>query len=137
MDGTVPTQDKKILFFDGVCHLCHWSVDFLISQNRTSGILFAPLQGSTALHLLPAQTVQQMSSLVYWREGQIYTHSTAFIMACADLGSYWKLILVLKWFPLVLRDGVYNIIARHRYQWFGRSEFCRLPKPEERSYFLD
>jgi predicted DCC family thiol-disulfide oxidoreductase YuxK len=31
---------------------------------------------------------------------------------------------------------VYSFIARHRYQWMGRSETCRVPSPKERARFI-
>jgi len=39
--------------------------------------------------------------------------------------------------PIVLYDGVYNAIARHRYRLFGRSEVCTLPCDQDHSRFLD
>jgi len=38
--------------------------------------------------------------------------------------------------PSGLRNLVYDFVARHRYQWFGRSEQCSLPLPEWRDRFL-
>jgi predicted DCC family thiol-disulfide oxidoreductase YuxK len=36
-----------------------------------------------------------------------------------------------------LRDPLYNLIARHRYRVFGRSDVCTLPTTPHRSRFLD
>jgi predicted DCC family thiol-disulfide oxidoreductase YuxK len=39
--------------------------------------------------------------------------------------------------PRVIRDAAYDVVARNRYQWFGRQESCMVPTPELRARFLD
>lgn len=45
--------------------------------------------------------------------------------------------MLFKIVPQKLRDSLYDFIARHRYQWFGKKDVCRLPSIEERKFFLD
>lgn len=33
--------------------------------------------------------------------------------------------------------ALYRLVARHRYQWFGRSETCLLPPADYAQRFLD
>ncbi len=35
-----------------------------------------------------------------------------------------------------LRDWIYDLVARNRYRWFGKTSMCLLPSPELRSRFL-
>jgi predicted DCC family thiol-disulfide oxidoreductase YuxK len=42
----------------------------------------------------------------------------------------WRWARGLRWVPRPLRDGVYDVVARNRYRWFGRSETCLVPTPE-------
>ena len=30
----------------------------------------------------------------------------------------------------LLRDAAYDLVARHRYRWFGKTEYCGLIPPE-------
>jgi len=39
--------------------------------------------------------------------------------------------------PRVLRDWLYNRIARNRYDWFGKRDSCYRPTPEQAARFLD
>jgi predicted DCC family thiol-disulfide oxidoreductase YuxK len=39
--------------------------------------------------------------------------------------------------PAAILNGIYNVIARHRYRVFGRYEQCLIPRPEHRSRFVD
>ena len=45
----------------------------------------------------------------------------------------YALILI----PAPLRDWVYNWVAGHRYQWFGRLDSCLVPDPGVADRFLD
>jgi predicted DCC family thiol-disulfide oxidoreductase YuxK len=39
--------------------------------------------------------------------------------------------------PRSALDSLYDFVARHRYQIFGRQEICISPSPEFRDRFLD
>ena len=39
--------------------------------------------------------------------------------------------------PAVLRDAVYDVVARRRYAWFGRKDECMIPSPALRARFVD
>jgi predicted DCC family thiol-disulfide oxidoreductase YuxK len=43
----------------------------------------------------------------------------------------------LQMVPRVIRDPVYDLVARHRYQWFGRRTTCFVPTPATRDRFID
>jgi len=38
--------------------------------------------------------------------------------------------------PAFFRNWVYDIIARYRYNWFGKKESCMIPTPELKGKFL-
>jgi predicted DCC family thiol-disulfide oxidoreductase YuxK len=128
--------DKKIIFFDGVCHLCHAFVDSMIQADQKHRFYFAPLQGETASNLLPTEMSQTLESLIYYDQGQLLQRSDAILKIFADLGGPYKLILVAKIFPLPLRDFIYQWVAKNRYRWFGKRNFCRLAQDDEKDYLL-
>lgn len=128
---------QRILFFDGYCNLCNRSVDFLIRRDRNKQLLFAPLQGSTALKLLPEALRKEVDSVVYYDNGSIYTQSTASLKVAQVLGFPWSWARVFLLFPPKWRDACYRFIARRRLKWFGKRSTCRMPSLEERSRFLD
>lgn len=130
------STSERIVFFDGVCGLCNRFIDRLLRMDRDGSLSFAPLQGSTAQQRLPAGMADAMESVVYLRDGAVLQRSDAALRILIDLGS-WR-VLHGAWFifPRVLRDEVYNWIARNRYRWFGKRETCRIPTPEERGRFL-
>ena len=130
------TQEQTIVFFDGYCGLCSKAVNFLLEIDSQHRLHFAPLQGSTASELLAAEVVQDLDTIVVWQRGVAHERSRAILNAMVEAGGVWRLMGVFKIVPSVLSVAVYRFIARNRYKCFGKSDTCRLPSAEERSYFL-
>ena len=127
---------ERVLFFDGICHLCNGFVDFAISQDRQRRIRFAPLQGTTAPQYLIPSDLEALETVIYFRSGKTYHRSLAIIMLLKDLGGLWSLSSVLLVIPGFLRDSIYRWVAKNRYLWFGQRDFCRLPEAHERDFLL-
>jgi predicted DCC family thiol-disulfide oxidoreductase YuxK len=126
-----------ILFFDGVCALCNSSVDSLLRADVHRRIRFAPIQGETAKRLLPPLPGDPLEwTLLYLDERGLHQYSDAAIEVSRRIGGFHALAGLLRAVPRALRDPVYRWIARNRYRWFGKTDACRVPKPEERERFL-
>ena len=69
--------------------------------------------------------------------GRAYTDTDAIMRVLAGLGGIWKLAVLARVLPQLLRDRGYRWLARNRYSWFGRHEACYLPTPAQRARFLD
>lgn len=128
---------NQIVFFDGVCVLCNGFVDFILSRDGERLFKFAPLQGETAKRTLPEAYVKDMTTVVLWSQGQIFTRSDAALMILTQLGGGWAAMKVFWIVPSFVRDLFYRLVAGQRYHWFGKRDSCRLPTPEERAQFLD
>ena len=128
---------RRIIFFDGVCGLCNWSIDFVLKHDQRHDFQFSPLQGETAKTLLTPADANDLNSMVLWVQGRSYRKSAAVVRVLWQLGSHWQVLGSLLWLiPLPFRNLGYTIVAKNRYKIFGKKESCRLPTPEERSRFL-
>ncbi|WP_413294192.1 thiol-disulfide oxidoreductase DCC family protein [Bdellovibrio sp. HCB185ZH] len=132
----VDVKMRNVVFFDGVCHLCNGFVDAVITRDPQHRFLFAPLQGSTAEALLPAQDRVNLDTVIYYESGRIYHRSAAVLKILSGLGGVYGLSRLGWIIPGFIRDSLYKLIAKNRYSWFGQRDFCRLPTPSERSYLL-
>lgn len=131
-------NNKPVILFDGVCNLCTGSVQFILKRDKEKKFMFASLQsdyGQTLLkHFdLPTST---FNSFILYQDEKIYTRSTAALKMFQQLKG-WKWVKILWIFPKLIRDAVYNLIAKNRYKWFGKKEECWLPTPELKARFLD
>lgn len=131
--------DKPILLFDGVCNFCNSSVNFIVDRNSSKDILFSSLQSETGQQLLERFNLpkENFSSLVLVEGDKYYTKSTAALKVAGHLDGAWKGLKVLKIVPKFIRDFGYDLIAKNRYKWFGKTDQCRIPTKEMRERFLN
>ncbi len=129
-------EPQPIIFFDGVCGLCNRSVDFIIRHDKKKKFRFASLQGSTAKTMIDPAFINDLQTFVFCDNGKIYTKSTAALRVFRKLNGIFTICILFFIIPKRIRDFLYNVIAKHRYQWFGGKETCRIPSPDERKYFL-
>ncbi|MBU6375530.1 MAG: DUF393 domain-containing protein [Bdellovibrionales bacterium] len=132
-----PPLPKTIVFFDGVCGLCNFTVDFLMRIDRKHTLHFAPLQGRIASALLPSSQRLDLDTVILASAGRTDDRSTAVLRTLISVGGLWKIAAIFLLIPKFIRDTVYRAVALNRYSWFGKRETCRLPTREERGRILD
>jgi predicted DCC family thiol-disulfide oxidoreductase YuxK len=126
-----------LVLFDGVCNLCNKAVRYIAHRDKKDMFRFVPLQSNIAEqirkdHRIPAHT----DSVIYFRRGKIYTHSTAALKIAKDLGGrhcLWHLLMII---PKPVRDYFYDLIARKRYEWFGKTATCQIPDHSIKRKFM-
>jgi len=123
----------QILIFDGVCTLCNGWVDFIIQRNEN--INFCAGQSPEGEALLKKHNIKDFESVVLLEEGIVFLKSSAILRIFKKLSAFWPLLYLLIIIPPFFRDRIYDLIARHRYRWFGKRKECRMPSKEERERF--
>lgn len=132
------TKYERLILFDGVCNWCNGWVSFAIAHDPNGQFKFGTLQSDPAQRILrdlhlPATDYQTFLLL---EEGHVYTKSTAALRVIRQLSGWWPLFYVGVLVPVSLRDMIYDVVARHRYQWMGRAATCRVPTQTERDRFV-
>jgi predicted DCC family thiol-disulfide oxidoreductase YuxK len=139
-----PKEQMKIVFYDGECGLCDYFVQFILLHDEAKKFYFSPLQGNLVKELgIEAQSKSSLSqdsgpwmTVLFWDQGKVYSRSEAAIKIISQLGGAWDFFKIALVVPAVLRDLVYDFIARHRYQWFGKFDSCKIPSSEQKSRFI-
>ena len=131
-------SEPSIVLYDGVCHFCTASVQFIIKRDPTARFRFASQQSPTGRALLAkAGLPQSMDTFVLIESDQAYTRSTAALKVASQLSGAWWLFGIFWLMPRSIRDAAYGVVARNRYRWFGKRETCWVPTPEIRARFID
>ena len=119
-------KKKAIILFDGVCNLCNSSVQFVIKHDNKNQFLFASLQSDASRKLLLQFNYEnpKMKSIVLIENDNVYDKSTAALRIAKKLARPWNLLYLFIILPKAFRDFFYNIIAKHRYRWFGKRDTC-------------
>jgi predicted DCC family thiol-disulfide oxidoreductase YuxK len=138
-------MSHPILLYDGVCGLCNRFVQFILHRDRNAVFRFASLQSAFSAPILARHCANPNDLdtvyLVLNHElpnEQLLSRSDAVLSVLKQLQDPWRPVaLLLQPIPKFLRNPAYNLIARHRYRLFGRSEKCMLPPDADHSRFLD
>lgn len=130
--------NEAVILYDGVCNLCNASVRFILRYEKGPRYRFAPLQGDFASKVRYQYALPEDSdSVVLIENNQIFTASTAALRIAKHLKVPWSWLFVFEVLPVSFRDAVYHWIARNRYRWFGKKDYCEVPSPEVAYRFLD
>jgi predicted DCC family thiol-disulfide oxidoreductase YuxK len=132
-DRVVPAfDDSRALFvFDGVCVLCSGGAKWIMRHDRKAMINFTPAQSALGRALYAHYGVEMDESYLLVADGRAYTASRGYIEVCRILGGWWRIFLVAAVIPERMRDWFYALIARNRYRWFGKVDYCALLTQEQ------
>ena len=126
-----------VILFDGVCNFCDASVQFILNRDPNETFHFASLQSEAGQELLKKYQVREdVDSMILIENDKVYYKSAAALRISRHLLGAWKLLYVFMIVPAPIRNVVYDLIARNRYNWFGQKESCMLPPPNVRKRFL-
>src|SRR4051812_6382863 len=128
---------EQIVLFDGECHFCDWSVQFIIKRDPKELFRFVSLQSVVGQELLERYKVPlDIDSMVLIEQEKVYVKSNAALRICRHLRGAWKLLYIFKLIPISIRNSVYDWIAKNRYKWFGKKETCMVLPPNVRKRLL-
>lgn len=127
-----------IVLFDGVCHFCSSTVQWIIQRDIHDRFRFTPLQSQTGLTILDYHhQSHNINTVVLIFKNKVFIKSNAILEICFHLGGFYKCFYIFKLIPTFIRNWGYDIFAKHRYQFFGRDEHCMMPDPKINYKFLD
>lgn len=137
-------MEHPVLLYDGVCGLCNRTVQFVLRYDREKKFRFAALQSAFAAKLLAkkgvdASDLNSFYIVVIREEGEVLLErSDAVLFVMERLPGIWPAVArVLRLIPRGIRDWGYRVIARSRYQLFGKYDTCPLPSEADRERFIE
>jgi predicted DCC family thiol-disulfide oxidoreductase YuxK len=132
-------SENPIILFDGICNLCNRSVQFVLKYDKQKLFRFASLQSTAGQRLLKEYHLSEtvFNSFVLIKNNKTYLKSTAALMVAKELTGIIKILYIFIIVPAFIRNGIYNVIAKNRYKWFGKQDSCMMPTPDLQSRFLN
>lgn len=130
-------ENKHIIYFDGVCGLCNSFVSLLLKID--SDLKFATLQGKSGQELLNKINFNnaEFDTVIFQKNEQIYTKSTAVFEIFKTIGGIWKIFLIFSFLPISLTDTIYRYIALKRFKIFGKLDQCDISIFNKPGQFID
>ncbi len=128
---------KSLILFDGYCYMCNRVVQFILKFDRRKVFLFAPLESSAGLYWKEKWKIpESVDSIILIEENDFLLKSDAALKIIKQLGGFFRVLLIFRVIPQSWRDHVYDLIAKHRFRWFGRRGSCMMPTKEQRERFI-
>lgn len=125
------------MFFDGICNLCSSSVLFVIKRDSKAQFKFATLQSldlDEIKNKFPITTLPD--SILLIDKNRLFVKSTAALRIAKGLDGIWPLFYGFIIVPAPIRDWIYDLIAKHRFKWFGKRNSCMIPTPDIEARFI-
>jgi predicted DCC family thiol-disulfide oxidoreductase YuxK len=136
-------RGTHLVLYDGVCGLCQGVCQFILARDRDGVFDFASLQSGIGRAWLErfGRDPHDLNSFclitAYQTQPVLHIKSRAAVGVVAHLPAPWRWLSAARVLPQSLSDWLYDFVARHRYQWFGRTDTCPIPSPDVRQRFLD
>ena len=132
-------KGKKIILFDGVCNLCDASVHYVIKHDKNDLFRIVALQSDLGQTILKHIGINpsHIDSIILYEPGVAYYYkSSAVVEIAKGLSGIFTWFTLFQILPTVLRDYVYDYVAKNRYKWYGKKQECLVPNKEIVSKFL-
>ncbi|KAF8039963.1 hypothetical protein BT93_B2240 [Corymbia citriodora subsp. variegata] len=125
----------RVVVYDGVCHLCHRGVKWVIKADKHRKIKFCCLQSKAAEPYMRLCGLEQEDVLRRFLfiegPGAYHTASTAALKVMSYLPLPYSALSALLIVPTPVRDAVYDYVAKRRYDWFGKEEDCLVLREQD------
>jgi len=119
-----------LVVFDGDCLLCNATVQKILNHEKTEELYFTTLNsalGKSILEIMQHQHMQAPDSILFLKDGKIYTRSAAVKSILDYMNGFAFLKFLLKILPLWFCDIFYRLIAKSRFFIFGKNKSCFVP----------
>ena len=117
---------SRIVLFDGECILCNKAAQFIINRDPNELFKFASLQSNYGKQLLNKMGNNSVAcnSIILIEGDKHFIKSAAVLKILRELRGYSFLYHILKLFPRIFLDSLYNFTAKIRYKIFGQTKHC-------------
>ena len=123
-------RKKSIIVFDGICSLCNKFVLFVIKRDYNDNFRFISLQNPNLHKYLSSpnkiDAIEANSILLINHEGDVKIKSEAIALIFCKLKGLKSLTLIMNFFPNIIRNVVYSLVAKYRYKIFGKTDHCSM-----------
>ncbi|MEK9198916.1 DUF393 domain-containing protein [Lysinibacillus halotolerans] len=126
----------NIILFDGECHFCDATVQFIMKRDHKKHFKFASIQSDIGQTLMEKFHVpKSIDSVIYIEGDNCYFKSTAVLRISRKLDRGWKGFYLFTIIPTPIRDLIYDKIAKNRHKLIKNNQ-CSIPKKDDLDRFL-
>lgn len=138
IDNNLLDENRPIFLFDSVCILCDNAVQYVLTHELNSDMLFISIQSPRGRELALAHGIDpdNPETFIFFENGLAHYKSDGVIALSQHLRGAVRLLRFGAYIPKFLRDWSYEKIARNRYKIFGKTEQCIIPNADNSHRFI-
>lgn len=138
-DAAVPDFDesRSLFIFDHHCVLCGGGVGFIMKHDKRRSIAFTSAQKNLGAALCKHYGIDWDETFLFLHEGRPYVKFDGYFAVARAMGGLWHIPTIFRIIPRFILDRVYDLVARNRYRWFGRTqEACSVLSDDQRARLI-
>jgi len=122
-------KQKNTILFDSKCNLCSKSVKKVMKLDKNKIFKFISNNSDYGKELINEFNLNSITTetiILFTSEKEFLIKSDAAISIITRLNIIFKVFNILLVIPKVIRDKVYDYVAKNRYKWFGENDSCEI-----------
>lgn len=130
-------QYQAIWLFDSVCVLCNGAISTAMKFEKAPTIKFVSIHSPDGRAIAQQYHIDpdDPDTFLFLDNGRPHVQSDGVIALSTHMRAPFSWIRFGAILPKIFRDKLYDLVARNRYQLFGKLDTCRVPTDEERQRF--
>lgn len=117
---------KIVLVIDGHCIMCNSLAIWISNKDKENILMITNFDSNYVKENYQKIKSEKNVILINEIEQNIFGKSTAIIQCLKIIGYRKEILYLMNLVPNVIRDLVYDLIAKYRYKIFGKKEGCEI-----------
>lgn len=126
----------RVVVFDTSCLLCSRFINILLRGDKKT-LYYTGFESIFSANNIPQDLLLEPETVVFIENDKVLVKSKAVMSILKYTRAPYRWLRIAKIFPVFILDKIYDWVAKNRYGWFGRSDQCYLPSPDQAARFLD
>ena len=122
-------QLKNTILFDSKCNLCSKTVKRVMKLDKNKLFTFISNNSEYGKNIIKKNNLNFITTetiVLFTNEEEFLIKSDAAISIAIKLNPLFVIFNLLFVIPKVIRDKVYDYVAKNRYKWFGENDNCEI-----------
>ena len=122
-------QLKNTILFDSKCNLCSKTVKRVMKLDKNKLFTFISNNSEFGQNIIKKNNLNFITTetiVLFTTEKEFLIKSDAAISIAVKLNPLFVIFNLLFVIPKVIRDKVYDYVAKNRYKWFGENDNCEI-----------
>lgn len=126
---------KKIIVFDGECLICNRFYKWVLRNDKKNVFMFTNIQSK--FYSENSNIDKSKDSIIVITKNKILYDCDAIVYILKITKTQLVIRFIISIFPRFVSNFFYQIIARNRYDFFGKKDTCYIPSKAELKRFIN